>query len=98
MRMLETSPCRSWANLVTSASIFALVLTVYVRNQNDQNNQRAINVDDKTTNFGLATAGTKSSPGANLPHDVAASAVLHPQCCIPSATERIQLVMPIVPS
>ena len=76
MRMLETSPRRSWAKLVTSASVFALVLTVYVRNQNDQNNERAINVDDKTTNFGLATAGTKSSPGENLPHGVAASAVL----------------------
>ena len=77
---LETFPRRSWANLVTSASVFALVLTVYVRNQNDQK-QGAIlvrHVDDKTTSFGLT--GDASAQGASVPHSVAASAVLHPQC------------------
>lgn len=88
MRMLETFPRRSWANLVASASMFALVLTVYIRNQNDQN-ERAIvrHVDDKpSTSSGLT--GDKSSPGANLPHDVAASAVLHPQCYRKNPTDH----------
>ena len=90
MRMLETSPRRSWANLVASASMFALVLTVYIRNQNDQN-QRAIvtHVDDKsTTSTNSGLTGDKSSPGANLPHDVAASAVLHPQCYRKNPTDH----------